>query len=373
MDVSKHVVSGPAVSGLEGVVVASTRLSLVEGEAGRLTLAGYRVEQVAPALDFEAMVFLLWHDRVPDPDELRSFRAALAGQRELEPATLELLRRAAERSVAPIDALRMGVASLALGPIGRERIIAALPTLVAAYERLCAGAEPLAPDPSLGLSADFLRMTSGEPASEARVRALDTYLNTVADHGFNASTFTARIVASTRAELGAAVEAALGALAGPLHGGAPGPALEALLQLRERGGDLDANTRAWVEARLAAGERIMGFGHRVYRTRDPRADVLGAAARELLAGTGLYEDARIHERAVLETLAREKPGRSIATNVEFYTALLLHGLGFEPATFTSIFAIGRAAGWTAHYAEQQAEGRLIRPRASYCGASDRRL
>jgi len=249
-----------------------------------------------------------------------------------------------------------------------------LPTIVAAYERLRRGLEPLAPDPSRPLAADFLAMIRGPAAaSAAEARALTTYLNTVIDHGFNASTFAARIVASTHADIGASLSAGLAALSGPLHGGAPGPALEALLELRERGGDLDRQTRAWVAAELAAGRRIMGFGHRVYKTRDPRADVLGAAARELLADTGLYEDARIHERAVVEALAAHKPGRALETNVEFYTALLLHGLGLEPAVFTSVFAMARAAGWIAHDEEQRATGRLIRPRARYEGPRGLRL
>jgi citrate synthase len=189
----------------------------------------------------------------------------------------------------------------------------------------------------------------------------------VIDHGLNASTFTARVIASTQSDLGSAVEGALGALKGPLHGGAPGPALEALLQLRREGGDLSENTRVWAGAQIAAGRRIMGFGHRVYRVRDPRADVLRSAAAELLEGTDLLAHAELHERAVLETLERLKPGRQIATNVEFYTALLLHGLELDPAIFTPVFALGRVAGWIAHVREQQAHGRLIRPEAAYVG------
>ncbi|PRQ03735.1 Citrate synthase 1 [Enhygromyxa salina] len=353
--------------------MAQTRLSRVDGEAGRLTLAGFELEDLAPKLGFEGVAALLWTDSVLAPAPLEAFVAELAGQRALEPVTVDLLRRAAAREVAPIDALRLGVASLSLGPVSGPRLLAAVPTIVATYDRLRRGAEPLAPDPALSLAADFLRMATGTAPTPGQTRALDTYLSTIADHGLNASTFTARVVASTRAELGPAIEAAIAALGGPLHGGAPGPALEALLELREQPGDLEANTRTWATAQLAAGERIMGFGHRVYRTRDPRADVLGAAAAQLLAGTGLYEDAQIHERAVLEVLRAHKPGRVLATNVEFYTALLLHGLGFEPAVFTSIFAIGRTAGWIAHYEEQQREGRLIRPRAAYVGARGRTL
>jgi citrate synthase len=181
------------------------------------------------------------------------------------------------------------------------------------------------------------------------------------------------VIASTGSDLGSAISGALGALKGPLHGGAPGPALAALLSLRAQPGDLAANTRSWVLAELAAGRRILGFGHRVYRVRDPRADVLRHASASLLDGTDLLASAEVHEAAVLETLRREKPGREIATNVEFYTALLLHGLGFEPALFTCVFALGRVAGWVAHVAEQTARGRLIRPDALYVGAEGRQL
>jgi citrate synthase len=272
-----------------------------------------------------------------------------------------------------MDALRLGVAALAIDRPSAHRLVAVLPTIAAAYARLRAGAEPVAPDPRLGHAASFLHMLRGQAPPPAHARALNTYLCTIADHGMNASTFTARVIASTGSDLCSAIEGALGALKGPLHGGAPGPALEAFLRLRERGGSIDATTRAWVRDQVAAGQRIMGFGHAVYRVRDPRADVLGAAAVELLAGSGLFEDARAHERAVLETLRELKPHRKLDTNVEFYTALLLHGIELPSDMFTPAFAIGRVAGWIAHVAEQRGTGRLIRPRVRYAGAEGRTL
>jgi citrate synthase len=284
-----------------------------------------------------------------------------------------LLGQAARARTAPIDALRLGAASLATSTPSPERLLGALPTIVATYERLLAGQAPLTPDTEHTRAESFLYLLRGRRPAANEVRALDTYWNTVIDHGLNASTFTARVIASTGSDVGSAIEGALGALKGPLHGGAPGPALEALLRLREAGGDLTLATRAWAEAELQSGRRLMGFGHRVYRVRDPRADVLSRAAADLLAGSDLLAKAEEHEAAVLETLSRLKPGRSIATNVEFYTALLLHGLGFEPALFTSIFALGRVAGWLAHYAEQRANGRLIRPEARYIGVEAREL
>jgi len=363
-----------ARSGLAGVLAAETRLSQVQGDIGRLSIGGYAVEDLAPAASFTAVAFLLLYDRLPDAAEEQRFAAEIAQHRTLDPSTLALLAQAARANAAPIDALRLGVASLSVfGAPSRERLLGALPSLVAAFARLCAGRQPVAPDPSLGAAASFLYQLRGERAEARAERALETYWNTVVDHGLNASTFTARVIASTGSDLGSSIEGALGALKGPLHGGAPGPALTALLALRREGGDLAARTRSWVEAEVAAGRRIMGFGHRVYRVRDPRADVLRAAAASLLTGSDLLASAEEHEAAVLETLRRLKPEREIATNVEFYTALLLHGLELEPALFTPVFALGRVAGWIAHVAEQSAHGRLIRPDALYVGATGRAL
>jgi citrate synthase len=359
--------------GLQGVVATQTRLSRVDGTAGRLTLAGYDVSELAPHRSFEAVAFLLEQDRLPAAAEERAFAAAIARQRTLGPATLALLGEAARAKAAPIDALRLGVASLATAEVTRERLFGAMPVIAAAYARLARGARPLPPRKELSQAQSFLYLLGGELPSPRQARALDTYWNTVVDHGLNASTFTARVIASTQSDLGSAIEGAIGALKGPLHGGAPGPALEAFLRLHGEGGDMRSRTRAWVEGELGAGRRIMGFGHRVYKVRDPRADVLRAAAAELLAGTDLLALAEEHEAAVLETLARLKPGRPLQTNVEFYTALLLHGLGFEPSLFTAVFALGRVAGWVAHYREQQARGRLIRPEAHYIGAENRHL
>jgi citrate synthase len=361
----------PVQEGLAGVVATVTRLSRVDGEAGRLTIAGYDVADIAPRVPFEALAFLLLEDRLPNDTELQQFRRAIAESRGLGAATLSLLREAAQHGLGPMHALRLGVASLDdLTPV---RLLGALPTIAAAYARLLAGQAPLAPDSSLSESENFLYGASGRRPTAREARALDTYWNTVADHGLNASTFTARVITSTGGTLAAAVEGALGALEGPLHGGAPGPALDALLALRERGGDLAAHTREWAEAEIAAGRRLMGFGHRIYKVRDPRAVVLERAAEGLLEGSTLLAEARTHEAALLDVLARRKPGRGIATNVEFYTALVLHGLGLSTLWFTPTFALGRLAGWLGHIAEQRARGRLIRPESRYVGAEGRVL
>lgn len=368
-----HPSPEPVRHGLEGVLAAETRLSRVDGHAGKLVIAGYAVDELAPRCSFEAVAYLLLHDRLPSREEERAFAGAIARERTLPPLALQLLAEAAAAGAAPIDALRLGTASLSVEVPRVERLLGALPTLVASYERLRKGLAPVAPRPELPASASFLWLLRGSEPTASEARALDTYWNTVSDHGLNASTFTARVIASTASDVGSAILGALGALKGPLHGGAPGPALEALLRLRAEGGDIAERTRHWARAELDAGRRLMGFGHRVYRTRDPRADVLRAAARELLADSDLLALAERHEAAVLEVLREHKPGRRLETNVEFYTALLLHGLGFEPPLFTPVFALGRLAGWLAHDAEQRAHGRLIRPDARYVGAEERTL
>lgn len=359
------------MAGLEGVVAAETRISGVDGEAGTLTLAGYPVEEISPRASFEEMVYLLWHDRLPDLDELTTFRDTLAGRRELPAATLELLRAAAGRKVPEMDALRMAVDTLSLDAYDDPALdlIARVPVVVAAYHRMLRGEEPVPPDPGLGHAANYLYMLDGERPGAGSVRALETYLNTVSDHGMNASTFAARVIVSTRSDLVSAVVGAIGALKGPLHGGAPGPALDVVFEIGEA-----ENAGPVLREKLRRGERLMGFGHRIYRVRDPRADVLAHAAERLFTSDGdrdLYDLALKVEDTALRLLEEHRPGRNLQTNVEFYTALLLHGLGLSTSLFTPTFAVGRVAGWTAHCLEQQAEDRLIRPQSEYVGATDR--
>jgi citrate synthase len=236
----------------------------------------------------------------------------------------------------------------------------------AAAVRAQAGERPVAPDRKLTHAADILRMLRGAPAPAAEVKAFETYLVTVIDHGLNASTFTARVIASTHAGLTSAVLGGISALKGPLHGGAPGPIIEML-----DGIGAPDNARPWIEAALDHGERLMGFGHRVYKVRDPRADALKRAVRELGHGSnvlpGRLAFAEAVEQAALAILKDRKPNRSLQTNVEFYTALLLEALAFPPSAFTCVFAIGRVTGWVAHAREQVAGGRLIRPQSRYVG------
>lgn len=359
--------------GLEGVVAASTRLSLVDGNNGRLILAGYPVEAIAPRATFEEMAHLLWQGRLANAEELKSLRKDLASRRRLPGATLSLLREAARYSTPVVDALRMAVGTLSIGRQEASEqeartLVAAFPTIVGAYWRLRNGQEPLEPRDNISHAEHCLYQIfgcDGEEIEAERVRGLETYLNTVCDHGLNASTFAARVIVSTRSDLVSAVTGAVGALKGPLHGGAPGPALDMVFEIATAD-----RAEEVIQAKLERGERIMGFGHRVYRTRDPRADVLAAAAEKFYAkneSRGFYLLAKQVEEVALRILAERKRGRRLNTNVEFFTALLLHGLGVPKELFTPIFAIGRVLGWTAHCLEQLRDGRLIRPDAEYIG------
>src|SRR5256885_899689 len=360
--------------GLEDVVASSTRLSHVDGEAGRLTIAGYAVEDLAPRAPFEEVAYLLLHGGLPEPSERVRFAEDLARRRQLTGAAIDVLREAAAAKTSSMDALRMAAPLLSLGrqedPLDDAMTaIASFPTIVGTYWRLRNGKAAVPVRTDLPHAAHYLHQLFGTEPSAERSRALETYLNTVCDHGLNASTFAARVIVSTRSDVISAVTGAVGALKGPLHGGAPGPALDMVFEI----GAAD-RAEAVIRAKLDRGERLMGFGHRVYRVRDPRADVLAQAAERLYANDGdrsLYSLARQVEATALRLLRERKPERRIETNVEFYTALLLHGLGLPSELFTPTFAVGRVIGWSAHCLEQLRDGRLIRPQSAYIGPTDR--
>ena len=360
--------------GLEGVVAAATRLSDVDGEAGRLTIVGYAAEDLAPNVSFEEVAYLLLHGNLPGPAERIRFTRELAERRVLPRATLAVLHDAAAAHAAPMDALRMAVPMLSLGRPGNPlddgmAAIASFPTMVGTYWRLLKGQDVVPVRADLSHAAHYLHQLSGAEPSVEQARGLETYLNTVCDHGLNASTFAARVIVSTRTDVISAIAGAVGALKGPLHGGAPGPALEMVFEIGE-----PDRAESVIRARLDRNERLMGFGHRVYRVRDPRADILAAAAERFFTTGGdqrLYDLALQVEATALRLLHERKPGRRIATNVEFYTALLLHGLGLPVDLFTPTFAIGRVLGWSAHCLEQLRDGRLIRPQSTYVGPTGR--
>lgn len=340
-------------SGLEGVVAALTALSHVDGEKGELIIAGESVEQLAGARSFEEVTATLWREPLVDFGQARVWAFG----------RLPSLGGALEQPNG-MDAIRAAVAQLPEDTSALQ-VTAAVAVFGAAWARRRAGQQPIAPNPRLGHAADVLRMVTGSPPSEALARALGTYLVAVIDHGMNASTFTARVIASTQSDLVSSITGAIGALKGPLHGGAPGPVLDMLDAV-----EAPEQAAAWLEREVAAGRRIMGMGHRIYRVRDPRAAVLEAAV-ERLERAGLTSRrlslARAVERAATEVLACRYPERGLQSNVEFYTAVLLDTVGLPRELFSVLFAMGRASGWCAHVAEQRATGKLIRPASEYVG------
>ena len=366
----------PARRGLDGVVAAQTRLSHVDGQAGQLIIGGYELKDLAGHVSFEEAAALLWNGAVPNAAQLAEMRREIAELRALPKATLDVVQSAVK--APPIDVLRMACATLSLDLANPDDIsaeadrqdalmlMARFPTIVAAHIRIAAGEKPIAPRADLGLAANFLYMVNGKEPDPIAARALDTYWVTVIDHGMNASTFTARVIASTRSDMVSAVTGAIGALKGPLHGGAPGPVLDMLVDIKT----VD-NAEPWLRREIAEGRRIMGFGHRVYKVRDPRAEVLSRVAEEMgaahLEDRRLFDLARYVEQTALRVLDELKPGRGLKTNVEFYTALVLQSIGLKPRTFVALFACGRVAGWCAHVIEQHRDDHLIRPQSEYIG------
>lgn len=350
--------------GLESVVAAETVLSRVDGDGGRLVVHGLDVEDLAADPNVEAMAARLWGAFDTTLADLKTVRPALGRARcdvfERLPVVLDAID-----GLSPIDAVRAGLA-LQQAADDRSAVLratAALPVILAAVMRRVRGFEPVAPDPKAAHVEDFLRMLDDQEPDPRRTRALEAYLVTVADHGMNASTFAARVIAATGSDPISAVAGAIGALKGSLHGGAPGPVLDMLDAIGE-----PSCAETWIAAALARGERLMGFGHRIYRTRDPRADVLKAVLAALPGRDprriALAEGVEAVARSVLAT---RYPKRALDTNVEFYTALLLEAVGISRTMFTPMFAIGRVVGWTAHVLEQRRAGRLIRPLARYIG------
>jgi citrate synthase len=362
--------------GLEGVVVGSTDLSSVDGAVGRLTYRGYDIHDLATYAGFEEVCYLLLFGLLPNSFQLADFNVRLAANRALPPQLIDLMK-ATPAGAWPMDVLRTAVSALALftphledgthlsNPRAAIHLIAKTPAIVAAWDRIRRGLEPIAPEPHLSTAANFLYMRTGRAPSPEAERALDTYLVLLADHSYNASTFAARVTASTRADIYAAATTAVATLEGDLHGGAPGKVMQAILAA----GTPD-RAEVHVRATLARGERIMGMGHREYKIRDPRAQHLEAMAKALGEATDRtwYEIARALEDAADRVLRERKPGSAIFANVEFYTAPTLYALGIPPDEFTCLFACARMAGWTAHILEQLANNRLIRPQAAYTGA-----
>ncbi|MDP9271583.1 MAG: citrate synthase [Chloroflexota bacterium] len=358
----------PAYSpGLKGIIAGETSLARIDGERGRLLYRGYPIGELVARGTYAQVAELLWTADWPG--------SALLACAPLPKAVVEILRRLPPETNA-MDALRTGISAWGAvtgsswpPTVEQARVLtAAAPSILAAFGRLREGNEPVEPDPALALPAGFLYQLHGEPPDAAAARALEAYFIVGAEHGFNASTFTARVIISTHSDLASAVSGAIGALKGPLHGGAPS---EVVNQLHEMGSP--AQAEAWIRAALDRGERLMGFGHRVYRAYDPRAAALRDVASRLGSVASWMETAVAVEEIALRLLAERKPDYPIKTNVEYYAAAVLQGVGLPPNLFPAVFALARHAGWTAHALEQAAANVLIRPEVHYVGPPERHL
>lgn len=365
------IVEPEIARGLEGIVSHATQLSEVDGHAGRLTIRGYDIHALVGQMSFEEAAYLLWHGDLPNRRQLDALQQDMVAARHLPGPIMDVLRGAV-RAADGMHALRMGAATLSLDApdaddLSQEanrrlalRITSHMPALVAHHFRLQHGQAICEPPDHIGFAAGYLYMLEGREPDPVRVDGLNAYLVAVIEHGMNAS---------TDADMVSAVTGAVGALKGPKHGGVPGPVLEMLTAI-----GTPERAEAWIRAALGRGERIMGFGHRVYKVRDPRAELLSAVAETIAQQTGdreLLDFTTEVERVTVKILDEVKPGRDLYANVELYAALILHAVDIPAALFTPTFAVGRTAGWTAHVLEQFADNRLIRPQSVYVGPRGR--
>jgi citrate synthase len=373
---SQAVVSPTKSSaGLEGVVAAPSEICFIDGVAGRLVYRGYEIADLVEQVTFEETAFLLWENRLPNRSELAQLKSQLASNASPPAHTMAILK-ALPSETEPMDALRTAVSSLSGGdpdltsnePDANRRkavrITAQLPALVAGFHRLRNGQKPVKPDGGLSVAANFLYMLTGKKPHETLGRVLDAALVLHAEHGFNASTFAARVTAATLADMHAAVTAAIAALKGPLHGGANQEVMELLLEC----GSADAAEKR-IRSMLAAGTKIPGFGHRVYRTFDPRAAFLRKMSKQLGEAAGNTKWYEMSERLI--PIAKELKNKD--PNVDFFSASAYYTMGIPIDLYTPIFAIARVAGWTAHIMEQHSNNRIIRPQDDYRGPFDRKV
>ena len=371
---SNDVVPAGSVAppGLKGLIVADTAVGTVLGDEGWYHYRGRDATELAKSASFETTARLLLDGTLPPAGTEAEFAAELAGYRKLSAEALDLVVRLSHTGLDPLAVL---AGALPLVVDGRPTIdmthterrhavmqaVGAAPTVLGTVNRIRSGGDPVTPDPDLSYAAHYLRSALGGTPAPAHARAVESYLGLTAEHGFNASTFTARVITSTGASVASAFVGALGALAGPLHGGAPSRVLDMLDAI----GD-PASAQAWASAELNAGRKLMGFGHAVYRAADPRSETLKQVALGL--GGELVERAVAIEAELLSLLADHRPGAVIVTNVEYYAAVVLHLAGLPQEAFTSTFAASRIVGWGAHILEQAADNKIIRPSARYVAA-----
>lgn len=366
-----------APPGLKGLIVADTEIGSVRGAEGFYHYRHYDATDVARHRTFESVACLLIDGELPDAVREGAFRFELAARRHVDPWAMAIVADLGSRIDSPLAGLIAAIPLLVddtptidLAPDERRNrclaVAAAVPTVLTALHRGTEGLPALAPDPALGHAADFVRMATGSVPAPALARAVETYLMLTADHGFNASTFTTRLVASTGAGVASVLSSAVGALSGPLHGGAPSRVLDMITAIGE-----PADTERYARAQLEAGRPIMGFGHAVYRAADPRSELLKEISLEL--GGELVERAVEIEARMLDVLNRWKPEATILTNVEYYAAVVLHLAGLSQSMFTPAFTTSRVIGWVAHLLEQSANNKIMRPKARYVGPEPTRL
>lgn len=363
----------PFVPGLENVVAVQTAISHIDGQAGKLIYRGYDIRDLVYHQTFETVWHLLLYGELPNPAELRQFQEAIYKHAAM-PETADTVIRSLPADV-PFPAVVRSALSATYAAWGMRpgidlspdeltadciKAAAAAPAVIAASYRIRQGLDPITPDTDLSYPARFVQMVTGKRPTDDQVKAVTRYMILTADHGMNASTFTARVTASTGADVGSAVVAAAGALSGPLHGGAPGLVLNTLDEI----GGVE-NARAWAEDKITHGGKIMGFGHRVYKTDDPRNVALKATAAEIHAPR--LDHADQVERIITDAFERLKPGRGIYANVEYYSAVALDGAGLHRDLFTPTFVVARTVGWTAHIREQVSNNRIMRPKSQYIG------
>ncbi len=362
--------------GLEGVVVAESTLSHINGDEGKLIYRGYTIEDLARGASYEEVLYLLWHGELPTRDELDTFSEEMSEAREVNDGVMETVHELAESDSEPMAALRTAVSMLATydpdgknDPADREvnlrkgrRLTSKIPTILAAFTRIRNGDEPVSPRTDLGHAANFLYMLNDEEPDDVLADVFDQALVIHADHGLNASTFSAMVTASTLADLHSAVTSAIGTLSGSLHGGANANVMRMLKEVDES----DQDATEWIDTALDEGRRVAGFGHRVYNVKDPRAKILSEQSEELGEAAG---DTKWYEMSVaIEEYMKEEKG--LAPNVDFYSASTYYQMGIPIDIYTPIFALSRVGGWIAHVLEQYDDNRLIRPRAKYTGDED---
>lgn len=359
--------------GLEGVIVDTSDICLIDGNAGRLIYRGYDIHDLASSLSFEEVAYLLWNGNLPNQRQLDELQTRLDQERPI-PQNLKTAIRSLPTSSNTLDVLRTAISILGTGmPLKTPdmadavAITARIPTINAAFDRIRKGQEPVDPRNGLSHAANYLYMLTGQEPDPVKVDAMNKYLIVLADHGMNSSTFAARVVASTWSDMHSAITAAIGALKGPLHGGAPAPVLQMLKDIGK-----PERAEAWIREELKAGRRLMGFGHRVYKTTDPRAEILREISGRT-ANKGFVELARKVEETGIRILQEKRPERKLYANVEFYSAVVMDSVGLPPDLFTATFAASRSVGWTANVLEQVANNRLIRPQTEYTGPRDRKV